>query len=173
MLQVRVSYRVSASTEREVCKSRNLPMHEACSGLESLVLVPLPLSLCSQLCLLKGAFRKAGNQGRIHICWGRRPEGKAEETHTLNDGASPGTLKCQAHWRTITNSLRLEGTSEDCLSNPPALAEPPWTGYQDHVQSGFAYLQGRRLRDISGKPVPLQTFTLIFALFYFFQIHSS
>lgn len=119
MLQVRVSYRVSASTEREVCKSRNLPMHEACSGLESLVLVPLPLSLCSQLCLLKGAFRKAGNQGRIHICWGRRPEGKAEETHTLNDGASPGTLKCQAHWRTITNSLRLEGTSEDCLVQSP------------------------------------------------------
>lgn len=76
MLQVRVSYRVSASTEREVCKSRNLPMHEACSGLEGLVLVPLPLSLCSQLCLLKGAFRKAGNQG------------KAEETHTLNNGVA-------------------------------------------------------------------------------------
>lgn len=76
MLQVRVGHRVSASTVSEFVTAEVCRAVQACSWLESLVLVPLPLNLHSQLCYQCGPFRKLGNQDRIHRSHLQRQKGR-------------------------------------------------------------------------------------------------
>lgn len=51
--------------------------------------------------------------------------------------------------------LRLEGTSGDPLVKPLSKQGQEQQAAQGRVQSAFEYLQGRRLHNLSGQPVPV------------------
>lgn len=57
--------------------------------------------------------------------------------------------ECNPFGESFTGQLRLEGTFGDHLVQaPPQVAE-------DHVQTALEYLQGWRLHNLSGQPVPV------------------
>jgi len=60
----------------------------------------------------------------------------------------------QSHNQRTKIWLRLEETSEAHLVHPPAQAGPPRPFVQDCVQVAFEYLQGQRLHNLPGQPVP-------------------
>lgn len=55
----------------------------------------------------------------------------------------------------ITRCLRLEVSSGGNLIQPHVQAGPPKAGLQDAVKVSYEDLQGRRLHNFSGQPVPV------------------